>query len=167
MTVAGSGSPRPVMHDAGWHRAARSARCLAWVSLAWMLLEGAVGLWQGLMVGSIALTGWALGSAVEGLASVIVVWRFSGARTLSETAERRAQRRDVPELAAARPDGGESAAVDGNSLPILVSHGETGTSTTARRRPHNVIPSRSYPHEEVLLIESHEPARRCLSSGGH
>ncbi len=92
MTVAGSGSAQPVMQDAGWHRAARWARWLAWVSLAWMLFEGAVGLWQGLMVGSIALTGWALGSAVEGLASVIVVWRFSGARTLSETAERRAQR---------------------------------------------------------------------------
>jgi hypothetical protein len=57
-----------------------------------MLMEGAVGLWQGLLVGSIALTGWALGSAVEGLASVIVVWRFTGVRTLSETAERRAQR---------------------------------------------------------------------------
>jgi len=34
----------------------------------------------------------ALGSAVEGLASVIVVWRFTGSRTLSEIAERRAQR---------------------------------------------------------------------------
>ena len=32
-----------------------------------------------------------MGSAVEGLASVIVVWRFTGKRTLSETAERRAQ----------------------------------------------------------------------------
>jgi divalent metal cation (Fe/Co/Zn/Cd) transporter len=57
-----------------------------------MLVEGAVGLWHGLLVGSIALTGWALGSAVEGLASIIVVWRFTGSRTLSETAERRAQR---------------------------------------------------------------------------
>jgi divalent metal cation (Fe/Co/Zn/Cd) transporter len=56
-----------------------------------MCAEGAVGLWQGLSAGSAALTGWALGSAVEGLASVIVVWRFTGARTLSETAERRAQ----------------------------------------------------------------------------
>ena len=80
------------MRDAGWHRAARGARGLAWASLAWMLTEGAVGLWQGLAVGSIALTGWALGSAVEGLASVIVLWRFTGSRTLSHTAERRAQR---------------------------------------------------------------------------
>ena len=57
-----------------------------------MCAEGALGLWQGFAVGSISLIGWALGSAVEGLASVIVVWRFSGSRTLSETSERRAQR---------------------------------------------------------------------------
>lgn len=82
----------PAPRDADWHRAALTARWLAWASLVWMLVEGAVGLWQGFAVGSIALIGWALGSAVEGLASVIVVWRFTGARTLSETAERRAQR---------------------------------------------------------------------------
>ena len=92
MTVAGSGSAQPVVRDEGGLRVTRWARWLAWFSLALMLFEGAVGLWQGLVAGSIALTGWALGSAVEGLASVIVVWRFTGARTLSETAERRAQR---------------------------------------------------------------------------
>jgi divalent metal cation (Fe/Co/Zn/Cd) transporter len=54
--------------------------------------EGAIGLWQGLAAGSVALTGWALGSAVEGLASVIVIWRFTGARALAPAAERRAQR---------------------------------------------------------------------------
>src|SRR5262249_38719136 len=43
-------------------------------------------------VGSAALTGWALGSIVEGLASVIVIWRFTGSRTVSQSAERRAQR---------------------------------------------------------------------------
>lgn len=82
----------PVVRDAAWHRAARWARWLAWISLAWMVTEGAVGLWQGYAAGSIALIGWALGSAVEGLASVIVVWRFTGSRTLSETSERTAQR---------------------------------------------------------------------------
>jgi divalent metal cation (Fe/Co/Zn/Cd) transporter len=82
----------PAVRDAGWRRAARLARWLAWASLAWMCIEGAVGLWQGLGAGSIALTGWALGSAVEGLASVIVIWRFTGTRVLSGTAERRAQR---------------------------------------------------------------------------
>lgn len=54
--------------------------------------RGGIGLWQGLSAGSVSLTGWALGSAVEGLASVIVVWRFTGSRMLSQTAERRAQR---------------------------------------------------------------------------
>jgi divalent metal cation (Fe/Co/Zn/Cd) transporter len=74
-----------------WLRDAGRARLLAWASLAWMTTEGVVGLIAGFQSGSIALVGWALGSAVEGLASIIVVWRFSGARTLSETAERRAQ----------------------------------------------------------------------------
>jgi hypothetical protein len=33
-----------------------------------------------------------LGSIIEGLASAIVMWRFTGTRTLSETAEHRAQK---------------------------------------------------------------------------
>jgi divalent metal cation (Fe/Co/Zn/Cd) transporter len=78
--------------DAGWQRAARTARWLAWASLGWMTLEGAVGLFAGITAGSIGLLGWALSSVVEGLASVIVIWRFTGARTLSETAEGRAQK---------------------------------------------------------------------------
>jgi divalent metal cation (Fe/Co/Zn/Cd) transporter len=86
-----SGAPLPPMRNAVWHRAAGQARLLAWLSLVWMGAEGTIGVWQGLTVGSIALIGWALGSAVESLASVIVVWRFTGERTLSDTAERRAQ----------------------------------------------------------------------------
>lgn len=77
--------------DPGWVRAAAWARWLAWASLVWMTAEGALGLIAGVAAGSIALIGWALGSAIEGLASGIVVWRFTGSRTLSETAERRAQ----------------------------------------------------------------------------
>jgi divalent metal cation (Fe/Co/Zn/Cd) transporter len=82
----------PEPGGAGWRGAARAARWLAWASLAWMSTEGAVGLWQGLAAGSPALTGWALGSAVEGAASIIVIWRFTGARALSGSAELRAQR---------------------------------------------------------------------------
>lgn len=81
----------PAVRDGPWLRAAGLARWLAWASLAWMTAEGFLGLIAGLTAGSIALTGWALGSAVEGLAALIVVWRFTGSRTLSETAERRAQ----------------------------------------------------------------------------
>jgi divalent metal cation (Fe/Co/Zn/Cd) transporter len=84
--------PTPIAPDAGWQRSAQWARRLAWVSLAVVLIEGVIGLWQGLAVGSVALTGWALGGGSEALASAMVVWRFTGARTQSHTAERRAQR---------------------------------------------------------------------------
>ena len=79
------------IRDERWLRSARYARWLAWASLAWMGAEGLFGLIAGFMAGSIALVGWALGSGIEALASVIVVWRFTGSRMLSETAERRAQ----------------------------------------------------------------------------
>ncbi|TDK90804.1 hypothetical protein EI067_23860 [Mycobacterium paragordonae] len=79
-------------HDADWRRNVAWARRLAWISLAVLLIEGGVGLWEGIAVKSVALTGWALGGASEGLASAMVIWRFTGDRTLSATAERRAQR---------------------------------------------------------------------------
>jgi len=83
---------QPPARDAGWLRAAQMARRLAWASLVWMTLEGAVGLVAAVRAGSVSLLGWALSSVVEGLASVIVIWRFSGSRTLSEISERRAQK---------------------------------------------------------------------------
>src|SRR2546430_17280778 len=81
-----------LQRDIGWLRAAKWARWLGWTSLGWMTIEGAVGVVAGFAAVSIALVGWALSSGVEGLASVIVIWRFTGARTLSETAEGRAQK---------------------------------------------------------------------------
>jgi divalent metal cation (Fe/Co/Zn/Cd) transporter len=82
----------PRAGDVSWMRAARAARLLAWASLAWMTLEGAAGLVAGVVAGSVALSGWALSSVVEGLASVIVIWRFTGARAVSPGAEDQAQR---------------------------------------------------------------------------
>jgi hypothetical protein len=78
--------------DAGWLRAARKARWLAWASLVWMTLEGVLGVLAGIEANSISVLTWAASSAVEGLASAIVIWRFTGHRTLSEHSERRAQR---------------------------------------------------------------------------
>lgn len=78
--------------DPTWARAAAKARALSWVSLVWMTGEGLLGLVAGVQASSISLVGWAIGSVIEGLASVIVIWRFTGARTLSETAEARAQK---------------------------------------------------------------------------
>ncbi|MDQ6754036.1 MAG: cation transporter [Actinomycetota bacterium] len=82
----------PTVPDAAWIRHARTVRLLSWFSLVWMVLEGALGLVAGGAAGSVSLIGWALSSAVEGLASIIVIWRFTGSRTLSETAEGRAQK---------------------------------------------------------------------------
>jgi divalent metal cation (Fe/Co/Zn/Cd) transporter len=81
-----------VTRDAGWQRAARQARLLAWLSLAYMAAEGAIAVIASVIAGSVALLGFGLDSAIEGLASVIIVWRFTGTRTLSGTAEARAQK---------------------------------------------------------------------------
>lgn len=73
-------------------RLARRAKWLSWVSLGYMTIEGGVALAAGILAGSIALVGFGLDSAIEGLASVIIVWRFTGERLHSEVAEARAQR---------------------------------------------------------------------------
>jgi divalent metal cation (Fe/Co/Zn/Cd) transporter len=75
-----------------WLRQARRAKLLSWVSLVYMALEGIVAVAAGIVAGSIALIGFGLDSAIEGFASVVIVWRFSGSRTLSERAEQRAQK---------------------------------------------------------------------------
>jgi divalent metal cation (Fe/Co/Zn/Cd) transporter len=67
-------------------------RLLSWLSLAWMTVEGGVAIAAGIAAGSIALVGFGLDSAIEGFASVIIIWRFSGARVFSHAAEERAQR---------------------------------------------------------------------------
>jgi len=74
--------PTQTDRDARWLRAARQAKALAWFSLAWMTGEGVLGLIVGIAANSISLIGWALGSVIEGLASIIVIWRFTGQRPL-------------------------------------------------------------------------------------
>ncbi|MGW1195655.1 cation transporter [Streptomyces sp. NPDC002536] len=78
--------------DAAWQAAARKAKLLSWISLGCMAAEGLVAVIAALLAHSVALLGFGLDSVVEGLASVVIVWRFSGSRTLSETAEARAQK---------------------------------------------------------------------------
>jgi divalent metal cation (Fe/Co/Zn/Cd) transporter len=92
VVACGCASPPGGTGDADWRRAARLVFWLAWVSVAWMAVEGAVGLAAGVTAGSVALIGWALGSVIEGSASVMVAWRFSGRRVVSPGSERWAQR---------------------------------------------------------------------------
>jgi divalent metal cation (Fe/Co/Zn/Cd) transporter len=72
-------------------RLIRRAKALSWLSLAWMAVEGSVAITAALIAGSVALLGFGIDSAIEGLAAVIVIWRFTGVRRLSDQAEQRAQ----------------------------------------------------------------------------
>lgn len=83
--------PAPRRHES-WLRDTRRARALSWFSLGWMTVEGVVGLIAGLDANALSVVVWAASSFVEGLASAIVIWRFTGARTISEHSERTAQR---------------------------------------------------------------------------
>ncbi len=85
-SAPGDGEPRE--RD----RLIRHAKALSWLSLVWMTVEGAVAITAALLAGSVALLGFGIDSAIEGLASVVVIWRFTGPRRLSDHAEARAQK---------------------------------------------------------------------------
>ncbi len=84
--------PRSGLEHAERDRLIHRAKALSWLSLAYMTAEGAIAITAAILASSVALLGFGLDSAIEGLASVIVIWRFTGTRRLSEHAERRAQR---------------------------------------------------------------------------
>jgi len=71
---------------------ARRVRLLSWLSLGWMTIEGVVAIGAGIVASSIALVGFGLDSGIEGVASVIIIWRFTGHRMFSHAAEERAQK---------------------------------------------------------------------------
>ena len=75
-----------------WLQAAKRARQLSWLSLAWMSTEGLLGVAAGVMAGSIALTAFGIQSFIEGLASLVIIWLFTGTRLGSNRAEGRAQK---------------------------------------------------------------------------
>ncbi len=74
-----------------YEQLAARVRLLSWLSLGWTI-EGAVAITAGIVASSIALVGFGLDSVIEGVASVIILWRFTGHRVFSHAAEQRAQR---------------------------------------------------------------------------
>src|SRR5438094_8992964 len=70
----------------------RRVKLLSWLSLAWMTAEGSIGVTAGILANSIALIGYGLDSTIEGIASIVIIWRFTGTRIHSEHAEARAQK---------------------------------------------------------------------------
>lgn len=81
----------PLERERREHLAAR-VRLLSWLSLIIISFEGVVGIWAGAVAGSIALIGFGLDSVIEGFASTIIIWRFTGHRVFSHDAEVRAQK---------------------------------------------------------------------------
>jgi divalent metal cation (Fe/Co/Zn/Cd) transporter len=86
-----------VAGSAEWLRLARIARVLSWLTLGWLGVEAAVAIAAAVIAGSVALLGFGLDSGIEALASIIIIWRFTGTRLASPTSERRA-----PQLVAGR-----------------------------------------------------------------
>ena len=82
----------PRIDRATYERLAKRVRLLSWASLAYMAFEGGIAILAGILAGSVALIGFGIDSAIEGFASGIIVWRFTGARMFSEAAEQRAQK---------------------------------------------------------------------------
>ena len=70
----------------------RQVKLISWLSLAWMTTEGLIGTTVGIMSNSIALIGYGIDSTITGVASVIIIWRFSGSRLDSDDAEKQAQK---------------------------------------------------------------------------
>jgi len=93
-TAAPPAAAQPVaaISQERYRELARRVKLLSWLSLGAMSVEGVVAIVAGIMAGSIALVGFGLDSAVEGFASVIIIWRFTGSRVMSQTAEHRAQK---------------------------------------------------------------------------
>jgi len=89
-TVAAAAPPAGQLGERD--RLVRRAKALSWLSLVWMTVEGAVAITAALVAGSVALLGFGIDSAIEAVGSVIVIWRFTGPRRMSEHSERQAQK---------------------------------------------------------------------------
>ena len=73
-------------------RLIRRAKLLSWLSLGWMTIEGAVAVTAAILASAVALLGFGIDSGIEVLASMIIIWRFTGSRRLSDHAEQHAQK---------------------------------------------------------------------------
>lgn len=120
MSVSAVGT-NPLPASPEWVALARRARLLSWISLGWLGVEGLVAILAAVLAGSVALLGFGIDTAIEALASIIVVWRFSGARIRSATAETRAQKAVAVSFFLLAP----YIAVESMRVLVLEHHAET------------------------------------------
>ena len=93
MSVNAEAPPLPVLQTAGKTRSRliRRARTLSLLSIAWMTVEAAVASVAALLAGSVALLGFGLDSLIELVSASTILWLYTGRRSGSPAAERRAQ----------------------------------------------------------------------------
>jgi len=92
LAPAAQAPPPPTLSRERYAQFAGRVKLLSWLSVGAMTIEGAVAIISGIVASSIALVGFGLDSAIEGFASTIIIWRFTGSRVFSERAEHRAQK---------------------------------------------------------------------------
>lgn len=54
---------------------------LAYITVAYNVVEGIVSIWAGLLAGSYALLSFGTDSFIESLSGIVIIWRLKGART--------------------------------------------------------------------------------------
>lgn len=74
----------------------QSAFVLEWLTLGWVLMEAAVGIWSGVQAHSISLLAFGVDSVIEAISACVLVWRLTVelrfGQKFSEDAERRASK---------------------------------------------------------------------------
>lgn len=83
--------PLTAQHPVDRETLARRARLLARAGVAYHLLEFAIAIGAGIAAGSIALVAFGADSLIEVFAGFVVLWLYTGERSRSGAAERRAQ----------------------------------------------------------------------------
>jgi divalent metal cation (Fe/Co/Zn/Cd) transporter len=83
----------PVIQPAGRTRSwpIRRAKTLSLLSIGWMTVEAGVAIVAALAAGSVALLGFGLDSLIELASASTILWLYTGSRSGSHAAERRAQ----------------------------------------------------------------------------
>jgi divalent metal cation (Fe/Co/Zn/Cd) transporter len=73
-------------------RLRRRGLMLAWLTIAWNVIEAVVAIGAGVAAGSVALVGFGFDSIIEVMSAVVVVWQFQGElrQGYDEARERRA-----------------------------------------------------------------------------
>ncbi|HEY3970753.1 MAG TPA: cation transporter [Solirubrobacteraceae bacterium] len=85
--------PLPAIQSGGGarYRLIRRAKTLSLLSIGWMTVEAGVAIVSAVIAGSVALLAFGLDSLIELASASTILWLYTGSRSGSDVAERRAQ----------------------------------------------------------------------------